>query len=473
MKTSQTSKTPKTTSTPKTRHVTLTFAAGLLLVATTPAEAKQDQAQPAPDPAPTSEATPPPPATPAAPNAEAAAQLAPQEPAGTGDSLESRLTKVEGTLEGMNEANSANQATLDKLNRIKVGGYVQGRYEYRENSDFGVDVGNNNAPREFNRFFVRRGRVKTTYAGDYSEFVLQVDATGDGVVLKDAEASLVLDNTAPLFASSSPWELKLTFGQFNTPFGFEIAQSSSVRELPERTSMFRALYPGERDRGVRLQYTYSVLRLWGGLINGNGTQDPIYRATDQTSWKDFVGRAGLDLGWIVFGGSWHLGRTLDTRLVPARGTTPATAEYARFDRKRFGGDAQLYFHNPIGNLTVRGEVIWAKDRQISFAGADPDPNGCRDREAFGFYATASQNLGKYLGLALRYDQYDPRTKVNSACDQAVRDAVAQDEVSTLGVALLGYISGNLKATLAYEHLAEHEKKKKDNDIVTLQMQAKF
>ena len=55
---------------------------------------------------------------------------------------------------------------------------------------------------------------------------------------------------------------EFTLGQFKIPFGFEVLQSSSDREMPERTAMARALYPGERDRGGRMMYTYDWFRLW-------------------------------------------------------------------------------------------------------------------------------------------------------------------------------------------------------------------
>ena len=91
---------------------------------------------------------------------------------------------------------------------------------------------------------MRRARLKTTYVGTLSEYVLQFDATGDGVVLRDAEASFHITNENPWFPSATEWELKLTMGQFKVPFGFEVLQSSGDRELPERTSVIRALYPG-------------------------------------------------------------------------------------------------------------------------------------------------------------------------------------------------------------------------------------
>src|SRR6185436_18727522 len=101
---------------------------------------------------------------------------------------------VEGKLEGMEESSAATNATVDALKRIKVSGYIQGQYEWHDDAGAGLDA-QFRANKGTNRFRVRRGRLKTLYQGTMSEFMLQIDATPDGVTLKDAEASLVLDDT--------------------------------------------------------------------------------------------------------------------------------------------------------------------------------------------------------------------------------------------------------------------------------------
>ena len=119
------------------------------------------------------------------------------------------------------------------------------------------------------------------------------DATGDGVALRDAEASFHLTNENPWFPSATQWELKLTMGQFKVPFGFEVLQSSGDRELPERTAVIRALFPGERDRGLRLQYQLQPVP-----ADGRGDQRQLHqrrrprhastRAAGKTSWAGWA-----------------------------------------------------------------------------------------------------------------------------------------------------------------------------------------
>jgi hypothetical protein len=458
------------TSRPRLLVPGLVTSFALLLLA--PAARAQDPAPPA---APAPEAPAPAPEAPAAapaPEAPAPAAAPEAAPAG-GTSVEDRLGKLEGEVGSMAEPFSAITSDVAALKKIKISGYIQGRYEWHDDANYGVDGANK--PRETNRFYVRRGRVKTVYVGDMSEFLLQIDATGDGVVLKDAEASFVLDNTNPWMPSSTPWELKLTMGQFKSTFGFEVLQSSGEREMPERAAVIKALYPGERERGFRLQYTYDWFKVMAAVVNGNFTTDSIYTSYDQTSWKDVEGRISADVGFLVVGLSAHTGRYLKTTLGSGSGTTAVPAKYERYSRLRLGADAQAYIDVPgLGGLTLRGEAILASDKQMDFADVAAQADHCKDTQSFGWIGTAVQHIGDHLGVVVRVDQWDPTSSLNDSCTtKAIVDKAGVDKVTDIGFGLLGYVSANLKTSLIYEHIVEQEGSKKDNDILTLQMQAKF
>lgn len=459
------------------------FLLAACLPATALAQAPADQAPPPPPP--------PPPEAPAQPEAPApAAEPAPAEATPATPSLEDRLTHVEGKLEGMEESSAATNATVDALKKIKVSGYVQGQYEWHDDAGAGLDA-SNAATRGTNRFRVRRGRLKTLYQGTLSEFMLQIDATPDGVSLKDAEASLVIDDT--VFPSPVPYEVKLTMGQLKAPFGYELVQSSGDREMPERSRMLSVLFPGERDRGLRLTAKYGVFRLASAVINGNvfpavstyqdirtSVRDPIAGSTDQSSAKDFVGRLGADLEFVVFGASFHYGSTIaSSPSRPAMGMTAATpASYLRFRRLRVGGDAQAYVDVPmVGGLVLRGEVIYAMDTNRDYAGVTKD--SCRDVKSLGWYATLVQNVGNHFGVVFRIDQFD-KNKVSDSCMADPKFASLDwvknakvDKVTTIGGGVIVHISGNLKATAIYDHVGEQGALAVDNDIFTLRMQAKF
>jgi hypothetical protein len=68
----------------------------------------------------------------------------------------------------------------------------------------------------------------------------------------------------------------LRAGQFVKPFGFDVQQSSSVRENPERGIFEGSFFPGERDRGFMIAAKLDSLgNMWkgtevfAGAFNGN------------------------------------------------------------------------------------------------------------------------------------------------------------------------------------------------------------
>jgi hypothetical protein len=430
----------------------------------------------APPPAP----IPPPPPIESAPPGEPAAPT-----------LEERVGAVEGKVDGLDESLAGTRSIADRLNKIKVSGYIQGRFEERANSANGVNAAGR--PVTTNQFLVRRGRLKTTYDGTNAEYMLQIDATGSGVVLKDAEATFV--------DTWSPFGFRLTLGQFKWPFGYEILQSSGDREMPERSLVIRTLFPGERDRGLRVTGKYDFLRFAVALVNGTGSQDATYPNNDSNTYKDLVGRIGGDFEWLVVGLSGYWGRTLATTIPAPRivitgtdtnmdgtiapgeltGTSMAVpATYRRFSVARFGADAQLYFDVPeVGGLAVKGEFILAKNGNLD-AGANnpatmmPIPKECYDVTSIGWIVTVVQNVGDYFGAVVRIDSYDPNYSkaLDAGCPTAMVTRGQGDRVTTLGGGLLIYGSANIKGTFTYEHLDEQSNPVK-NDIFTAQLQARF
>lgn len=491
------------------KQSTLRFALPLLIAGAPGIALAQAVPAPGAAPDPAAQATPAPPEAPSAPATTDAPATA-DAPATTSEpSVDERLNELNGKMEGFQESYSATEAYVAAAKRLKFSGYLQGRYEWRDDGTWGVDydpkTGAKGTIHGENRFLVRRGRLKATYQGDNSEYVLQIDAIPDGVTLRDAEASLI-DTWTPL-------NIKLTVGQFKIPFGYEVLQSSSDREMPERSRMIRALFPGERDRGLRINASYQALRFSGAIINGTSFlpsgERAIYGTNDQSSYKDLVGRIGGDfelapgLSWVI-GASGYFGRELRTTeprtaLTPsADGTVPtspttatAPVSYSRYRRTRFGVDTQAYFDVPsVGGLALKAEFIWARDKGRDFQGRAADPCGVWDPTARspgdgggsnngqGFYVTLVQNIGDRFGAVARYDQWDPNTEVEGGCTDVMKamrygEAFRIDRISTIGGGLLWYASGNAKLTFVYEHIMEQGSRKRDNDIFTAQLQTRF
>jgi len=460
-----------------------------LLVSTATANAQQ--------PAPADAPVPPPPLAPMegtpAPNA-APAPPPPMPQESAEPTLPDRMSALEGKVEGINEPFLETKSTVDSMAKLKFSGYVQGRYELRNDSVSGVDA--SGRVTNFDRFQIRRGRLKATYAGKNTEYILQIDATGDGVALRDAEATFV-DTWTPL-------GLRVTVGQFKVPFGYEVLQSSGEREMPERSRVIRALFPGERDRGLRIVGRYEKLRLMAAVVNGNFTNDSVYTTFDQNRYADVYGRAGVDLGFFVFSLSGQFGEKLLTTPGAAARVTgtdtdgngmivgdevtfvPATLPVIRRNSLwRFGADAQFYYDiEGLGGLALKGELVLGGEKNLAYRGLAAD--ACRDLKQFGWIVTLVQNFGDRVGIVGRLDQWNPNRDVaggtSMTCTNAAT-AASKDKITTLGGGLLLHVSGNLKASAIYEHLwrdaslaaasATAPSAWVPTDLFTLQLQAKF
>lgn len=423
-------------------------------------------------------------APPAAPAPEAAAPAV--------SPVDERIAALESRLAKAEENAAAVESSVSSLKKLKIGGFVQGRYEWHQDAVDGWENYKNE-----NRFSVRHGYLGARYEGTYGEYFMQIDAnTGDGVALKDVEASLIEPWT--------PFHIKLTLGQFKIPFGYEITQSDADREMPERAAVIAGgsraptgysrnptsvtgLFPGDRDRGLRLQARYEMFRLSAALVNGAtfGQKDPtdnygvVQNGYDPNGFKTVVGRLGADLGFLVGGVSGMWGRTLDTGSTnPGKDNWDYTT-YKKFEQLRLGADAQAYIDVPgLGGLALKGEFIWASKKNLDYSGMKAD--SCRDSKSMGWIVTVVQNIGDYAGVAVRLDQYDPLLSgsVSATCANAAKpsDAIKNrdmDKLTRLGVAALLHASANTKFTLSYEHPWEQSGAKYNNDIVTAQLQARF
>lgn len=351
---------------------------------------------------------------------------------------------------------------LTQMSKIRFSGYVQARYDWHRDGVDGVDA--NGKPLQTSQFYIRRGRMKVIYDGQYAEAQFELDASQGGASLFEAHATLIEPWT--------PLHLRLTGGQFKVPLSFEILQSSRDREMLERSRVSRILVPRERDRGLMLSGSYRWFQLYLAVFNGNGITDSIYGGSDSNSLKDFAGRISAKHDFLNkkitvgagFGG--YYGRALKTTLGKAaslggkdsngdgqiRGDeivlTPATvATYEAVNKHRVVGDVELGFVLPkVGKLSLKGMALWGEDL---------------GHPVSGFYVLVTQELTPYLSVALRLDQFDTDT------------ARAQTTITTPSVALVGHLSKNFNLTAAYERPLTTALKPLEADTFTLQLQAMF
>ncbi len=342
---------------------------------------------------------------------------------------ETSVAEVAGKVDSMGEAFTELKNTVDVLNRMKFSGYLQAQYVNDESTL--NELTSPNATRNRDQFSIRRARIKFTYqATPNSRFVFQPEITTSGTSIKDAW----VEYTEPY----TPWKNTLTAGQFNWPFGFEVGFSSSDRELPERSRVIRALFPGERDRGVMVsgrgfaeRFTYAV-----AIVNGSGTTQSF----DSNKRKDTVGRVGMNLGALDLGLSIYRGRDLVATTLRPKGI--------EFDKEREGFDFQLI--TPIPGLGLRGEYISGKER-----GADVD----------GWYFYAIQNLGTRNQIAVRIDEYDPISDLDST--------PATQSVRTIGGSYIFHWDAHSKFMFTYEKPELDGLVDPKDNVFTLRLQYKL
>ena len=361
------------------------------------------------------------------------------------------LDDVAAEVDGLQETLTELKNTVDPLGKMKISGYIQARYEYHQDSaDIGTGVSNS--------FGVRRGRVKFTYTGTHMEYMFQPDISSAGAVLRDAEATFV-----------EPWTglgLRLTMGQFKLPFGHQLVESSSERELPERIRLIRRLFPDERDRGVKITGRWKALRFSAAVVNGNGIIDNKWPNVDNLAFKDVVARVGVDFDWIVGGLSAYVGKgpvlTAGKAKVaadPVKGTPeiPATSDvWAEADKTRFGADLEVYFDVPnLGGLALKGEFV---------RGTEPTAASGMSNDVQGWYVLARQNLGDHFAVFARVDQYDANLNKEN------------DDFITVSGGTHYMASGNVKLTATYDHISSKTGPggtDPSDDIFTFQVQAMY
>lgn len=293
------------------------------------------------------------------------------------DAMEAVTTDPKGKLETV-------RGDVEKLKKIKSSGYVQTRYEwFSQKEDGGVFT---------DGFNVRRARVKVTAKPtSNTQAIIQLEAAKNSVSVKDAYLGYT-------FADDKVF----TIGQFHWPFGFEVPYSSSRRETPERALAFRRLFPGERDRGAKVDLPIGkngVATL--GAFDGTGIEqsntliiDPQTGTTigktstaisgDQNNHKDIVGRLAWNRGNIEYGVSSYFGEG-----VWNNGYTGFLDEV---DKNRYGADFRYY-----------GDKWTFKTEYVRGKGVDGAATSWDQEESIdGYYTQLNFNPGIADTLVARY-----------------------------------------------------------------------
>ncbi|KFC60613.1 phosphate-selective porine [Flavobacterium gilvum] len=407
------------------------------------------------------------------------------------DSLAATVNDHSMKLAGYEEKFSGLEAIVNELNKIKVSGYIQAQYEMYDtwSSDgtiHGVPVSGTTSY-EDNSFYIRRARIKFTYKPiDGVNFVLQPNYEVHQVTLKDAYVQL-----------NDRWlnTFSLWVGQFNRPT-YEIEYSSASREFAERTLMTRTLYPTERDQGVKLEADFATkynfpLKLQVAVLNGNfGEGSLASQAKDVDNAKDLMARGvysvkmlSNSLG-IDFGAHTYLGKTT----VIAQTTPPTVFSDVnnnpfipkvgdRLNKELFGGELQAYY-DFLGGLSLKGEYIRGTySGTTNAAQVNSLFNANKIRNVEGYYISFVKNIGKVNTASIRYDVFDPNTKMSG---NAITNA-GDLRYNNWTYAWQYFFNDNIKLMACYvmpineksQNAGEDFKIDKHDNIFTLRVQARF
>jgi phosphate-selective porin len=360
----------------------------------------------------------------------------------TVDSLKDVIVKQEGRLNALDERVLVNEADLSKLNKIKISGYVQAQWE-----SYGKDMVKTNEPT--NNFYIRRARIKFTYeALDGVKFVIQPDFSTGNLSLKDAYAVVNI----PKLKDFTLWA-----GQFNRP-DYEVEYSSSQREVLERSRVIRAIYPGEREIGVKLEYIGSTIPLKFQLMvmNGNFTGS---QAKDIDSKKDIIGRLvystklpesgiGIDLGPNFYYGGSRV--KVNPYIIDNMGVLDSIKVGDYLDKKWIGGEIQI-FADILGGLALKGEYIsgtYSTASTTSVATIAPIAAkmtaASTTKKFSGYYIYMIKNVGSRNQFIAKYDYYDPNTNLSGD------DTNSDVTYKTWTLAWQYYLNDNIRISLNYE-----------------------
>jgi phosphate-selective porin len=306
----------------------------------------------------------------------------------------------------------------------------------------------------------------------------------------------------------------------NRPFGFEIQQSSQDRETPERARFTQVLLPNERDLGAMITFQpVKGKKLYGlkvdaGFYNGTGIAVPGTTSlngagvVDFDSYKDFIGRAHYKKSWnqdkvtLGIGVSHYNGgvvyqsnKVYSNLATDSLGvvswqlsdtTNGTTFKGGKAPRIYYGGDLQFSVKSKLGTTSIRGEYITGT--QSGTVDENKSPNSLPTkpdavvRNFNGGYAYLIQRIGKTKHeLALKYEWYDPNTKVTGA-DLVGTNGMTKAELkyTMLGVGYNYYMNDNVKFMVYYNMVTNENAKAltgyttdlKD-DVLTFRMQFRF
>ena len=374
------------------------------------------------------------------------------------------------------------------LNRVNVSGYIQTQFAWGEkDAHLWFGTPNENPENPYNRFGIRRGRLRFAFEEGIASAVFQIDMIERGINFRDAFIQI----RDPFWGSS-----RIRAGLFFRPFGYDIGYSSVNRAAPERAVITTTLFPSNRDIGwaVNLQAprtsAWHFLRFEGGWFAGNG----INRQTD--SRMDFICRLGanrvinsnlrLSGGISYYNGGVFQGTenvyTMNENRFELNQNPANRGKYAK--REYLGFDAQAFITTALGLTKIKGEYIFGQQPGRENRNRSPNTAVLPNWDTFirpvsGGYIALVQDLGRFpFSAVVRYDWHNPNTAVSGNDIGAFGSETGEADrlQTTYGFGILWKTAPNVRVTAFYEivnrEFSEHVNNF-EGDKFTLRLQYRF
>jgi hypothetical protein len=390
---------------------------------------------------------------------------------------------------------------IKRFENLQFSGYMQPQFQVADTQGAKSYNGGDFPPNSNSRFMLRRARVKLDYLLKTEEnypralFTFQVDATERGVNVRDMFMRLY---------ETKGHNFALTAGLVARPYGYEVNLSSAYRETPERGRMSQTLMPTERDIGAMITYEplrrdakNKFIKLDAGLFNGQG----LSGITDFDSHKDFISRLTVKpvpVKHFLFSGGLSLlygGWRQNTKYVYEMGNSSGNETFIVDSsednvgqiapRHYYGADVQIVFRHPWGQTEWRAEYWRGQQPGTANTTTNPgvEPPGPTYRRNFdgAFFYFLQNVINAKNQLLLKYDWYDPNTKVSGNEIGKLNTGLSAADIkySTLGIGYAYYFNDHVKILLYYEFVKNEETSMpgytsdKKDDIFTCRLQFRF
>jgi hypothetical protein len=389
----------------------------------------------------------------------------------------SGICKAQFLMDMLDTTKEAGKGLLNiyrNLDHLQVSAYMQPQFQVIQEKGAATFEGTDFLPNVNNRFMLRRSRIRFGYLHVNSkndpgvQINFQFDANERGFTIRDIWGR-VFENKFKLFS--------FTIGMFARPFGFETNLSSQDRESPERGRMNQTLMKSERDLGAMISFEprkevgwLKKIKIDAGFFNGQG----ITANGDFDNRKDLISRISLKPVLLSKKVSLGAGASLlHGGLLQATKYVYSTAEIngqknvvpdssstnvgLYSPRVYTGVDAQLKIKNRVGYTEIRAEYITGTQTGSVNSSETPTAlmsgnNGFYKRNFNGAYFYFLQHLfSTEHQLVIKYDWYDPNTKVkgNEIGAGGTSFSAADVRYDALHIGYNYYITPNVKWGLFY------------------------